>query len=52
MGKVENEPKLFNLADEMLFHGLKEMLDKMLDQVFDEDCLSYLSYSFHFLVLT
>jgi dynein heavy chain 2 len=33
MAKVEREPKLFSLADEMLFHGLKEMLEKMLDQV-------------------
>ena len=33
MAKVEMEPKLFSLADERLFHGLKDMLEKMLDQV-------------------
>ena len=33
MIKLEKDPKLFNLADEVLFHGLKESLEKQLDQL-------------------
>ena len=33
MAKIETEPLLFNLADEMLHHGLAESLEKQLDQL-------------------
>jgi dynein heavy chain 2 len=33
MGKLERDPKLFNLADAVLFHGLKESLETQLDQL-------------------